>query len=59
MPEDTIAPLLLTIGMALGFIGLLTHLAWLSIAGASVTLIALVAWLWPRRTMAQVAEATP
>jgi heme/copper-type cytochrome/quinol oxidase subunit 1 len=59
MPEDTIAPLVLTIGMALGFIGLLVHASWLAAAGALVTLAAMVAWLWPRRALAQVAEAVP
>ncbi|HEX5124938.1 MAG TPA: cbb3-type cytochrome c oxidase subunit I, partial [Rhodanobacteraceae bacterium] len=57
MPEDTLAPLILTIGMALGFIGMLMHLWWLTGAGSLLTLVALIAWLWPRRTMAQVAGA--
>ena len=57
MPEDTFAPLILTIGMALGFIGLLMHLVWLTAVGAALTLVALIAWLWPRRAMAQVAGA--
>jgi cytochrome c oxidase subunit 1/cytochrome c oxidase subunit I+III len=55
MPDDTLAPLALTIGMALGFIGMLTHLGWLTIVGGLMTLVALVAWLWPRRELAQVA----
>jgi len=57
MPEDTFAPLILTIGMALGFIGLLMHVVWLTAVGAALTLVALIAWLWPRRAMAQVAGA--
>jgi len=57
MPGDTLAPLVLTIGMALAFVGLLLHLAWLTIAAALVTLAALVAWLWPQRELAQIAGA--
>jgi cytochrome c oxidase subunit 1/cytochrome c oxidase subunit I+III len=55
MPEDTIAPFVLTLGMALGFVGMLLHGRWLTVLGAVLTLVALVAWLWPRREMAQVA----
>jgi hypothetical protein len=57
MPEDTLAPLVLTIGMAIGFVGMLTHGAWLTAIGVLLTLVALIAWLWPRREMAQVAGA--
>jgi cytochrome c oxidase subunit I len=57
MPEDTIAPFVLTLGMALGFVGLLLHGRWLTALGALLTFVALVAWLWPRREMAQVARA--
>jgi cytochrome c oxidase subunit 1/cytochrome c oxidase subunit I+III len=57
MPEDTLAPLVLTIGMAIVFVGMLIHGAWLTSLGALLTLVALVTWLWPRREMAQVAGA--
>jgi hypothetical protein len=36
---------------------MLMHGAWLTALGALLTFIALVAWLWPRREMAQVAGA--
>jgi cytochrome c oxidase subunit I len=59
MPEDSYAPLLLTLGMAAGFVGALLHLWWLMAAGGGVTALALIVWLWPERRLAQVAGAVP
>jgi cytochrome c oxidase subunit I len=56
MPEDTLAPLVLTIGLAAGFVGLLLHAWWAVAVGAALGIVAIVAWLWPRATMAQIAE---
>ncbi|HEX3700355.1 MAG TPA: cbb3-type cytochrome c oxidase subunit I [Phenylobacterium sp.] len=57
MPEDSIAPFLLALAAAVGFVGLLVH-AWLAAAvGAVGVLAALIVWLWPRRSLAVVAGA--
>jgi cytochrome c oxidase subunit I len=56
MPGDSPAPLLLSIGLAGGFGGLLLH-SWLVAAAFGVlTLIAIVAWLWPETELGQTAE---
>jgi heme/copper-type cytochrome/quinol oxidase subunit 1 len=55
MPEDTVAPLVLTIGLSLAFVGMLLHAWWLTALGALLTLGSLVVWLWPRSELAQVA----
>jgi cytochrome c oxidase subunit I+III len=52
MAEDTPAPLLMTLAMAAGFIGLLAHLWWLAGAGGLGVAAALIAWLWPTRDLA-------
>ncbi len=49
MPGDTPAPLILTVGLAAGFVGLLVHLWWLAIVGVLVVLAAMAVWLWPER----------
>ncbi len=51
MPEDSLAPLILTIGTSLIFVGLLLNLWSLAGAGAVVAIVALVAWLWPQREL--------
>jgi cytochrome c oxidase subunit I len=56
MPGDSPAPLLLSIGLAGAFAGLLLH-SWL-VAGAFglLTLASIVAWLWPETELGQTAE---
>jgi cytochrome c oxidase subunit I+III len=51
MPEDSLAPLILTIGTSLIFVGLLLRLWSLAGAGAVIAIVALVAWLWPQREL--------
>ena len=47
MPGDSIVPLLTSITMALGFVGLLVQ-SWLLAVSATVALgVAVAAWLWP------------
>jgi heme/copper-type cytochrome/quinol oxidase subunit 1 len=53
MPEDSAAPLLLAIGLAILFVGLLLKLWTIVGLGAVVTGGALVLWLWPRRSLAE------
>jgi hypothetical protein len=51
MPEDSYAPVLLTVGLSILFVGMLAKL-WL-VVGTGVVLIAaaLVFWMWPRRQL--------
>ena len=49
MPEDTLAPFVLTLGVAALFTGALLHLWWLAGVGVAVIAAALMAWFWPRR----------
>jgi cytochrome c oxidase subunit I len=53
MPEDSVAPLMLTAAMSLFFVGLLLRLWSLAGVGLFGMAIALVVWLWPRRKLAQ------
>jgi multidrug efflux pump subunit AcrB len=51
MPEDTMAPLILTVGVSVVFIGLLLK-AWAAVwIGGVITAVAIVVWLWPRRAL--------
>jgi heme/copper-type cytochrome/quinol oxidase subunit 1 len=48
MPKDSFAPVLLTLGLAALFIGLLLK-AWFAVGiGGAVAAVALVSWFWPR-----------
>ncbi|MBV9841804.1 MAG: cytochrome c oxidase subunit I [Sphingomonadaceae bacterium] len=51
MPEDSYAPLLLTIGLAVLFAGLLVKLWLVAGLGGVGCLAALLLWLWPRQEM--------
>ena len=48
MPEDTLAPLLLALGLMLLFLALTFQLLWVALAGFLVSLIAGYYWLWPK-----------
>jgi hypothetical protein len=51
MPEDSFAPVLLAAGLSILFVGLLLKM-WLTVGvGAAVAVMALLAWLWPRRDL--------
>lgn len=58
MPYDTIAPLVLTIGVSLIFIGLLLYFWPLIVSGGIVTAISILVWLWPERELGEIAEPT-
>jgi cytochrome c oxidase subunit 1/cytochrome c oxidase subunit I+III len=58
MPEDTFAPLLLTIGLSVLFVGLLLKGWGAVMAGCLIVSIALLAWMWPRRQLRE-REPTP
>jgi heme/copper-type cytochrome/quinol oxidase subunit 1 len=51
MPADSFAPLLLAIGTSVIFVGLLLKHWSLTGLGGAVTVLALLAWLWPRREL--------
>lgn len=51
MPEDSAAPFILTLGMTITFVGLLLKMWSVVGAGGAVTVIALIAWLWPREEL--------
>jgi hypothetical protein len=51
MPEDTFAPLCLTIGMSLVFTGLLLK-NWPTVwVGGFIVFVSILDWLWPRREL--------
>jgi cytochrome c oxidase subunit I len=56
MPEDTIAPLALTVALSLLFVGLLLHAWWLAVLGGLGVVAAMITWLWPRVELDQIAE---
>ncbi|MBV8144900.1 MAG: cytochrome c oxidase subunit I [Gammaproteobacteria bacterium] len=51
MPEDTVAPFVLTIGLGVLFAGLIAKSWGLALVGGIVLTAALVVWLWPRREL--------
>lgn len=57
MPEDSIAPLLVALAAAMFCAGALV-LSWIVAAvGLGLLVLSLLAWLWPRRKLGQIAEA--
>ncbi|MGQ9366395.1 cytochrome c oxidase subunit I [Azospirillum sp. ST 5-10] len=56
MPEDTPWPFVTTLAMTVGFAGLLLHGWWWAAGGGVATLLCLLAWLWPRRSLEQTAR---
>ena len=48
MPGDSLAPFILTLGLAALFVGALLHAWWLLGAGVAVAAGAMLAWFWPR-----------
>jgi hypothetical protein len=51
MPEDTMAPLALAVGVTVAFVGMLLKTWLVVVPGAAITALALLAWLWPRREL--------
>lgn len=48
MPEDSIAPLLLALTLALIFLGILLTSLWTAVAGVVLSLGVAAAWIWPK-----------
>jgi heme/copper-type cytochrome/quinol oxidase subunit 1 len=58
MPEDTVAPLVLTVGVSVLFCGLMV-LNWTVVAGGgALVAAALLVWLWPRRELREREEGS-
>jgi len=51
MPEDSYAPLLLAIGLAILFVGLLLMRGIVAGVGGALVFLALLLWLWPRASL--------
>jgi len=58
MPGDSYAPLILAFALAVFFVGLILHSALCASLGALVMVTAILIWLWPQRSLGQVAEPT-
>jgi cytochrome c oxidase subunit 1/cytochrome c oxidase subunit I+III len=56
MPGDSLAPLILALALGALFVGLIVHSAALTGAAALGTAVAILVWLWPQRSLGQVAE---
>jgi len=56
MPGDSLAPLILALALGLLFVGLIVHSAGVTGAAALGTAVAILVWLWPQRSLGQVAE---
>ena len=56
MPEDSLAPLALTVAITAVFAGLGLHLWWLAGVGTLGCIVALFAWAWPEQRLAQRSE---
>ena len=59
MPEESYAPPLLAVALAIFFSALLARIWWLAAIGLALTAAAILAWLWPERGTRQVAEIRP
>ena len=53
MPSETYVPLLTACGLGVVFAGLVSRLWWLAGAGAFVTFVVALVWLWPRAELGQ------
>jgi cytochrome c oxidase subunit I len=51
MPQDSVAPFALTLGLSVLFVGLLLKFWTLTGVGAAIAALALLAWLWPERAL--------
>jgi cytochrome c oxidase subunit I len=48
MPEDTITPLVISLTLAIIFVGILLTNLWIALAGVVLSLAAAAAWIWPK-----------
>lgn len=59
MPDDSPAPLIVTLALSVLFAGLLVQFWWLAGAGALAIFAGALVWLWPERELQQRAESRP
>jgi len=59
MPEDSLAPFLLSVVLTILFAALMIQSWWLVILGGLVGLSITIGWLWPRRKLGQTAGTLP
>jgi cytochrome c oxidase subunit 1/cytochrome c oxidase subunit I+III len=53
MPGDSFAPLLLSLTLAIAFVGMLMHSWWLFGIAVFCSAVASIAWLWPEAKLGQ------
>jgi cytochrome c oxidase subunit I len=53
MPKDSFAPFILALALTAIFTGLVLHAWWLAIAGAIVSGIDIIGWLWPEASLGE------
>lgn len=58
MPEDSLAPLLLSLALAALFTTMMLEAWWWLAASAIAILVITVAWLWPRRSLGEIEGST-
>jgi hypothetical protein len=56
MPGDSAWPFLTTLAMTVALVGLLLGWWWVATGGGAVTMLWLLAWLWPRQALGQKAR---
>ncbi len=56
MPGDSLAPLWLSIALAIMFLGMLAHSWWVFGAALGASLVATVVWLWPEAKLGQTMD---
>ena len=56
MPGDSLAPLLLSIALAVLFLGMLVQSWWLFGAALAASLLATIVWLWPEARLGQTMD---
>jgi cytochrome c oxidase subunit 1/cytochrome c oxidase subunit I+III len=56
MPQDSFAPVLLSLALTAFFAGLGLHIWWLAIAGLVGAGLDIFGWLWPERSLGETAE---
>jgi cytochrome c oxidase subunit 1/cytochrome c oxidase subunit I+III len=56
MPGDSFAPLLLSLALAISFVGMLIHSWWLFGIAIACSTVAAIAWLWPEAKLGQTMD---
>lgn len=59
MPDDSLAPLLLSLALAALFTTMMVEAWWWLVASIVVSLLVITAWLWPRQSLGEIEGSTP